>query len=580
MKKTTIMKKGTAFTLAAMMALTVYAPSAAFAGETPEEQTPAQTEVTKEVEVTEAPAPQASEEAAPAPQASEEAAPAQEAAAPQESETPAATEEAAPAVEEESAYGEATGNWGYGNSTQTTRWDEYTKDGETILVFKTTGESDSDEDNAVTQLLDENGKNMKSELQKRVTQVVFETGITGIGWTALYDRGAYEPVYSSEYEVDRTRTDLFKDFTKLTVVTPCETIKRIGWSAFRKCYNLRGFDFSKCTQLEEIMNQAFNECKSLNTVDLSNCSALETIAWSAFNGAGKGSEADLTLPAEGVLSVIGGYAFYKFAEKNAADDDVDFAPVAGSVTKILRSAFEGSHIAGEIIGFKNLEGLGNNAIKNSKITYVEYDPSQDIEEPAVEEEVVEEPVVEEPIVEEPVVEKEELVVQEEETVVEEEPTVEEEVAAEEAVEEEPTVEEEVAVEEPIAEEEEAVVQAEEQIVQDELMNIAEVVESPVIRSIETMAVQSEAVPSANGPAVQASASNRSAAKGATGSVISESAAPAAAPAAQISDNDMPMAAADNAADSSLGQVLGGMAAALLMALAAVAAIRRKNTIEE
>jgi len=566
MKKTTIMKKGTAFTLAAMMALTVYAPSAAFAGETPEEQTPAQTEVTKEVEVTEAPAPQASEEAAPA----------AEAPAPQvnEEQAPAATEEAAPAVEEESAYGEATGNWGYGNSTQTTRWDEYTKDGETILVFKTTGESDSDEDNAVTQLLDENGKNVKSELQKRVTQVVFETGITGIGWTALYDRGAYEPVYSSDYVVDQSRTDLFKDFTKLTVVTPCETIKRIGWSAFRKCYNLREFDFSKCTQLEEIMNQAFNECKSLNTVDLSNCSALETIAWSAFNGAGKGSEADLTLPAEGVLSVIGGYAFYKFAEKNAADDDVDFAPVAGSVTKILRSAFEGSHIAGEIIGFKNLEGLGSTAIRNSRITYVEYDPSQDVEEPAAEEPVVEEPAVEEPVVEEPAVE--EPVVEKEEPVVEE-PTVEEEVAAEETVVEEEPVAEEEAVEEA---EEEAVVQAEEQIVQDEIMNIAEVVESPVIRSIETMAVQSEAVQAANEAAVQASASNRSAAKGATGSVISESAAPAAAPAAQISDNNMPMAAADNAAESSLGQILGGMAAAIIMALAAVAAIRRKNAIEE
>ena len=389
MKKTTIMKKGTAFTLAAMMALTVYAPASAFASEGPEGQEAAQTEVTQEAEIKEAPAPQVNE------------APAQE-----EAQAPA---------EEESAYGQATGNWGYGNSTQTTRWDEYTKDGETILVFKTTGESDSDEDNAVTQLLDENGKNIKSELQKRVTQVVFETGITGIGWTALYDRGAYEPVYSSEYEVDRTRTDLFKDFTKLTVVTPCETIKRIGWSAFRKCSNLREFDFSKCTQLEEIMNQAFNECKSLNKVDLSNCNALETIAWSAFKGAGKGSDADLTLPAEGVLSVIGGYAFYQFANKNTAGDDVDFAPVAGSVTKILRSAFEGSNIAGEIIGFKNLEGLGNNAIRNSRITYVEYDPSQDVEEPAVEEPIVEEAVVETPVAEAPAVEEVAPVAEVEET---------------------------------------------------------------------------------------------------------------------------------------------------------------------
>ena len=90
----------------------------------------------------------------------------------------------------------------------------------------------------------------------------------------------------------------------------------------------------------------------------------------AAKGAGAAGEkpvdADLTLPAEGVLSVIGGYAFYQFANKNTAGDDVDFAPVAGSVTKILRNAFEQSNIAGEIIGLSvdvstETTGIGSKA---------------------------------------------------------------------------------------------------------------------------------------------------------------------------------------------------------------------------
>ena len=280
---------------------------------------------------------------------------------------------------EKSNYGEATGNWGYGNSTHTVRWDEYTIDGETILVFRITGESDIDEENAVTELLDSAGKSLKNELKNRVTQIVFEDGITGIGWTYLYDGSNYQPLYSSDYTVDRTKTDLFNGFSKLTKVTPCDTIKRIGWSAFRKCSNLNDFDFSKCSQLEEIMNQAFSDCKSLNNVNLVNCKALTTLAWSAFNGAGQGVNASIALPVESALSVIGGYAFYGYAKNNAAGAAVDFTTVALSVTQILVKAFEGSHILGTISGFENLDTVGKDAFRNSYITYIPYEPPQEEE---------------------------------------------------------------------------------------------------------------------------------------------------------------------------------------------------------
>ena len=456
MKKEMILKRMTAVSLAAIMAFTVYMPTAAFATEGSDDQA---TETTQEADTSEpapkaepAPAPKAEStpapkaestpapksEPAPAPKAESSAPAEQESSAPaaQESEAPAAQESSEPAaqdvqesetqdvqeteettdvsapntntvsssksaldskgpeaentqdpeaVEEESTatekanYGEATGNWGYGNSTRTVRWDEYTIDGETILVFTITGDSDIDEENAVTELLDSNGKSIKNDLKNRVTRIVFENGITGIGWTYLYDGSNYQPLYSSDYTVDRSKTDLFNGFQKLNTVVPCETIKRIGWSAFRKCYNLNDFDFSKCPQLEEIMNQAFSDCKALNTVNLAACNALTTLAWSAFNGAGQGVNASLTLPVESALSVIGGYAFYGYAKNNAAGAAVDFASVAVSVTQILVKSFEGSHILGTISGAKNLETVANDAFRNSYITYIPYEPGQDEE---------------------------------------------------------------------------------------------------------------------------------------------------------------------------------------------------------
>ena len=513
MKKKAIMKKGAAFTLAAIMACTAYAPAAVFATEVPEDQVAAaQAEPVAEQQVE-----PTTENKAPAQQAESKEAPAVQ------TESEQTTEEQTPAVEE-SQYGEATGAWGYGNDTQTTRWDEYTKDGETILVFKTTGDSESDADNAVTQLLDENGKSAKDALKSRVTQIVFETGITGIGWTALYDKSFYEPVYGSEYEVDKSKTDLFNGFTKLTVVTPCETIKRIGWSAFRKCSNLNSFDFSKCTGLEEIMNQAFSECKSLNNVDLSDCNALTTIAWGAFHNAGKGKDASLTLPAEGVLAVIGGKAFLNFAA-NSSNGEVDFTPVACSVTKILQYAFSGTKITGEIIGFKNLDTIGNGALGNY-ITYVPYDPSQD--EPVAEEPVVEEPAVEEPVVEEPVVE---------------EPVVEDEMTQAEEVKAMPIVEEVVAP-----------------AIEDIVAPIVEEVAAPIMPAAEALAIQNEEVVESNGVVTAAAARNTNV------SAKTANASASTMDPTEINDNEVAMAAAADEAqsDSFLGFILGGLAAALLL----------------
>ena len=190
MKKSTITKKVTSITLAAMLALTAYMPAAAYATEETDDtatQTasdsaqPVAEEVEQQAEpvtVDQAPekdqapvaeenvptvkdqAPAADKKApaaeenpvaksqAPAaeettPAAEDEPAakspvPAAEETAPAAEDDPAQTEEDQP-VAEESPYGVATGNWGYGNDRQGTRWDEYTKDGETILVFTIVG---------------------------------------------------------------------------------------------------------------------------------------------------------------------------------------------------------------------------------------------------------------------------------------------------------------------------------------------------------------------------------------------------------------------------------------------------------
>ena len=180
MKKTIRLKRTASLTIAAIMAISAYMPAAAFAAEA--EGTPTEPAATEQ-ESTPVPSQNAPVQNAPAvtEQTSSESASAGSSDQDIESEAPAA---------ETSQYGEATGNWGYGNDTKTTKWTEYTNGKDTILVFSTTGESDSDEENAVTQILDQDGNSQKDKFKNKVTQVIFETGITGIGWTALYtDKG-------------------------------------------------------------------------------------------------------------------------------------------------------------------------------------------------------------------------------------------------------------------------------------------------------------------------------------------------------------------------------------------------------
>ena len=558
MTKTIRFRRTASLTIAAIMAISAYMPAAAFADV--EEGAPAQQ-----------PAAAEQQEAAPAP------APAQSTPAPAAQSAPAAAEQ--PSSEpasagstdqdiesetqqiEEPSYGEATGNWGYGNETKTTKWTEYTNGKDTILVFSTTGESDSDEENAVTQILDQDGKSQKDKLKNKVTQVIFETGITGIGWTALYTDKGYEPLYDrNDYTVDQSKTDVFKDFSVLRKVVPCETIKKIGWSAFRKCYNLSEFDFTKCPELEIIMNQAFNECKSLNTVDLSNCKALETIAQSAFAGAGKGGNATLELPEEGVLSIIGGYAFYQYASKNAESSDVDFSRVAGSVTKILQNAFNGAKLAGEISGFKNLETIANNALKGSDIDYIPY--VAPVDEETNEEQPAEEPVVP---AEEPVVPAEEPAAPADEPAA---PADEPAAPAEEPA-------DSSDIDQGIPEGE---VSAEESVV---IADTADAIASTEAAAVETVKA---AIVSASSADEQQMVAAESSAVGAAVSpaaltAIENGSAPAAAPASDtvaIDQADMPAAAPQ--ADSSMIIIFGSLAAAMLiMAAAVVIGMRRKDS---
>ena len=198
-------------------------------------------------------------------------------------------------------YGEATGKEGIANVNGNVLYKEYAKDGVYTLVFTVKDPSLYGEDCAI------NVQFRYSEFASRTNRIVLEEGITGIGWTYLYDRGNYKPQYPSNYVIDSSKTDLFKNFQALTEVIPCSTLQRIGWSAFNGCKKLSSFNFAVCYNLIEIMNQAFNNCTSLNYVNLSNSYNLSLLAWSCFMGAGKGKDAVIYLPANENL-VIGGQA--------------------------------------------------------------------------------------------------------------------------------------------------------------------------------------------------------------------------------------------------------------------------------
>ena len=118
------------------------------------------------------------------------------------------------------------------------------------MVCKVNNTEATGEDLAIVQLHDSEGNvingSLKDELKEMVTNITLGEGILGVGWSSY-----------SYYETPE-KTDVFHGFEKLTEVNPSSTLEVIGWSAFRKCYNLVNFDFSKCVNLTTVMRQAFS----------------------------------------------------------------------------------------------------------------------------------------------------------------------------------------------------------------------------------------------------------------------------------------------------------------------------------
>ena len=157
---------------------------------------------------------------------------------------------------------------------------EVYEDGRMVCIVNNT--EATGEDLAIVQLHDSTGSvlsgAMKEELKEMVTNLTLGEGILGVGWS------------SYNYYDNPEKTDVFHGFDKLTEVNPSSTLEVIGWSAFRKCYNLTNFDFSKCANLTTVMQQAFSNT-GLKSADLSgtqvdtighgafeNCTALEEVA--------------------------------------------------------------------------------------------------------------------------------------------------------------------------------------------------------------------------------------------------------------------------------------------------------------
>lgn len=233
----------------------------------------------------------------------------------------------------------ADAEWGYGNPEHTVRWDMTEEDGQKVLTFTVLDGASTDKEKAITRLLDQNGNAVTSTFRDSINVVRTEEGITGIGWTALYDRNTnYQPQYPSDYPVNKSETGVFQDCHNLTTVQPCSTIKRIGWSAFRRCTSLTNFDFSKLTNLEEIMNQAFSPC-GLTEVDLSACTSLRAINHAAFSGSGSNAAphplTSVRLPAS--LETIGSSVFMACQRL----ESVTFEDIS-SVTSLGQSAFRGN----------------------------------------------------------------------------------------------------------------------------------------------------------------------------------------------------------------------------------------------
>lgn len=201
-------------------------------------------------------------------------------------------------------------DWGYGNIEKTVRWDLTEEDGRNVLTFTVLDSASTEKEKAITQILNKNGQRVNNNFKNSINEVRVEEGITGIGWTALYERNPNKPpAYPDDYPINKNETGVFQDFANLETVRTCSTIKRIGWSAFRRCYSLKSIDFDKMKNLEEIMDQAFAPC-GLETADLSGCTSLKTIHCEVFSGAGANKPhpvSEIILPAK--LEIIGFKAF-------------------------------------------------------------------------------------------------------------------------------------------------------------------------------------------------------------------------------------------------------------------------------
>ena len=226
---------------------------------------------------------------------------------------------------------------GYGNVEHTVGWELTEENGRNILTFKLLDGASTDKEKAITRLLDSAGKDVTADFRKSINEVRIEEGIKGIGWTALYKRNTdCYPIYSSDYPVNQKETGVFQEFENLDTVKTCSTIERIGWSAFRKCYNLSSFDFVSMKNLKEIMDQAFSP-SGLTTVDMSACTSLETIYHGAFSGVSftdKQKLTSVTFPAS--LKTIGSQAFYHCPSLKY----VTFQDIS-KVTTVYDKAFQG-----------------------------------------------------------------------------------------------------------------------------------------------------------------------------------------------------------------------------------------------
>ena len=232
----------------------------------------------------------------------------------------------------------AASDWGWGNPEHTVRWD-LTEEGQNkTLTFTVLEGASTDKEKAITRVLDSDGNAVTSDFKNSITGIKISDGITGIGWKALYDRNSNaKPAYDDSYTVNKSETGVFQDFANLKKVETCSSIKRIGWSAFRRCYSLESFDFSKLTNLEEIMNQAFSPC-GLKDVDLSKCTSLKVLHHAIFSGASATAAqhgiTSVTLPAN--LEVIGSTAFTECRNlKHVTFEDIS------KVKTVYNSAFKG-----------------------------------------------------------------------------------------------------------------------------------------------------------------------------------------------------------------------------------------------